>query len=79
MTASQLPPDLRYRKTTPPGAGQYEVLLAGRVIGKVGRFRLGAGQFGSRWMATTLTRRRSSQFTTRDAAALWLVEQSTRA
>jgi hypothetical protein len=55
------------------------VLLDGRVIGKVGRFRLGAGQFGSRWMATTLTRRRSGQFTTRDAAAMWLLEQSTRA
>jgi len=55
------------------------VLLDGRVIGKVGRFRLGAGQFGSRWMATTLTRRRSGQFTTRDAAAMWFVEQSTRA
>jgi hypothetical protein len=79
MSASQVPADLRYRKTSPPGAGQYEVLLDGRVIGKVGRFRLGAGQFGSRWMATTLTRRRSGQFTTRDAAAMWLLEQSTRA
>jgi len=69
---------IRYRKTTPPGAGHYEVLDRDHVIGKVGRFRLGAGQFGSRWVATTPTRKRSAQYLTRDAAAAWLVEQARR-
>ncbi len=66
---------LRYRKTTPPGTGQYEVLYKDEVIGKVGRFRLGAGQFGSSWVATTPRRKRSANYSTRDAAATWLVEQ----
>ncbi len=69
-------PDVVYRKTTPPGAGQYEVVSDGVVIGTVGRFRLGAGQFGSRWMATTPTRKRSTQFMTRESAAGWLITQA---
>lgn len=76
MVATRNPKHVRYRKTTPPGAGQYEVLYKDAVIGKVGRFRLGAGQFGSRWIATTPRRRKSGQYTTRDAAAMWLVEQA---
>lgn len=76
MAARSTSSSLRYRKTTPPGAGQYEVLYGDRVIGKVGRFRLSAGQFGSRWVATTPRRKRSGQYTTRDAAAMWLVEQA---
>lgn len=67
---------LQYRKTDPPGAGQYEVLYRGQPIGRVGRFRLGAGQFGSSWIATTPRRQRSGTYATRDAAAAWLVEQS---
>lgn len=66
---------IRYRKTTPPGAGQYEVLVGERVIGKVGRFRMGAGQFGSSWVATSPRRKRSGQYKTRDAAASWLVKE----
>ncbi len=76
MTASKKTVKIRYRKTTPPGAGQYEVLYQDRVIGKVGRFRLAAGQFGSRWVATTPRRKRSGKYVTRDAAAAWLVEQA---
>jgi hypothetical protein len=76
MAASKKPVKIRYRKTDPPGAGQYEVLVQDQVIGKVGRFRLGAGQFGSRWMATTPRRKKSGQYMTRDAAAAWLVEQA---
>ena len=76
--ASSTASSLRYRKTTPPGAGQYDVLYGGTVIGKVGRFRLSAGQFGSRWVATTPRRKRSGQYATRDAAAMWLVEQARR-
>ena len=76
MASSRTASSLRYRKTTPPGAGQYEVLWGDKVIGKVGRFRLSAGQFGSRWVATTPRRRRSGQYTTRDAAAVWLLEQA---
>ncbi len=76
MAATPNPRHIKYRKTLPPGAGQYEVLYKGAVIGKVARFRLSAGQFGSRWMATTPRRRRSGQYTTRDAAAMWLVEQA---
>jgi hypothetical protein len=67
---------IKYRKTTPPGAGNYEVLMRDQVIGKVGRFRMGAGQFGSRWVATTPRRKKSGKYTTRDAAATWLVEQA---
>lgn len=76
MAASKRPVKIRYRKTDPPGAGQYEVLYKDQVIGKVGRFRLGAGQFGSRWVATTPRRKKSGQYVTRDAAAAWLVEQA---
>jgi len=76
MVATPNPQHVKYRPTRPRGAGQYEVLYRGAVIGTVGRFRLSAGQFGSRWVATTLQRRRSGQYTTRDAAALWLVEQA---
>lgn len=76
MAATSKPTNVKYRQTDPPGAGQYEVLYKDTVIGKVGRFRLGAGQFGSRWMATTRRRKRSGQYMTRDAAAAWLVEQA---
>ncbi len=67
---------IRYRAASPPGTGRYEVLYKGTVIGTVGRFRLSAGQFGSGWMATTLGRRRSGKYMTREAAATWLVEQA---
>lgn len=76
MVASPDPKHIKYRKTSPPGAGQYEVFYKDTRIGRVGRFRLGAGQFGSRWMATTPRRRKSGQYMTRDAAAMWLVEQA---
>ena len=76
MAATPNPKHIRYRNTSPPGAGQYEVLYKDTPIGRVGRFRLGAGQFGSRWMATTPRRRKSGQYMTRDAAAMWLVEQA---
>ena len=75
MVATPNPKHITYRKTSPPGTGQYEVLYKDDVVGKVGRFRLGAGQFGSRWMATTPRRKKSGMYTTRDAAANWLVEQ----
>jgi hypothetical protein len=67
---------LQYRKASPPGAGQYDVLYEGHVIGRVGRFRMSAGQFGSSWVATTPRRARSVKYTTRDAAAAWLLEQA---
>ena len=76
MAATSNPKHIRYRKTSPPGAGQYEVLYKDTVIGKVGRFRMGAGQFGSRWIATTPRRKKSGQYMTRDAAATWLIEQA---
>ena len=76
MAATPNPKHVRYRKTSPPGAGRYEVLYKDAVIGTVGRFRMSAGQFGSRWMATTPRRRKSPKFMTRDAAAAWLVEQA---
>ena len=75
MAATPNPKHIRYRKTSPPGAGRYEVLYKDTVVGTVGRFRLSAGQFGSRWMATTPRGKRSGQFTTRAAAAAWLVER----
>lgn len=68
--------ELLFRKTTPPGASQYEVFRAGQHIGRVGRFRMGAAQFGSTWMATTPSGRKSTQFQTREAAAAWLMEQA---
>jgi hypothetical protein len=76
MAATPNPKHIKYRKTSPPGAGQYEVVYRDTVIGKVGRFRMGAGQFGSRWIATTPRRRKSGQYMTRDAAAMWLIEQT---
>jgi hypothetical protein len=76
MAATPSRKHVKYRKTSPPGAGRYEVLYKDQVIGVVGRFRLSAGQFGSRWVATTPQRRKSGQYTTRDGAAGWLIEQS---
>ena len=76
MAATPNPKHVRYRKTSPPGAGKYEVLYKDVAIGTVGRFRMGAGQFGSRWIAMTPRRKRSGQHATRDAAALWLIEQA---
>jgi hypothetical protein len=76
MAATHNPTNIKYRQTDPPGAGQYQVLYKGQDIGRVGRFRLGAGQFGSRWVATTPRRKRSGQYVTRDTAAAWLVEQA---
>ena len=76
MAATPRPKQVKYRKTSPPGAGRYEVLYQDQVIGVVGRFRLSAGQFGSRWVATTPERRKSGQYTTRDAAAGWLIGQA---
>lgn len=76
MAGSPNPSDIRYRKTSPPGAGKYEVLYKGTSVGTVGRFRLAAGQFGSRWVATTPGRKRSAQYATRDAAAMWLIERA---
>jgi hypothetical protein len=75
MAATPKPNAITYRKASPPGAGNYEVLRKGQTIGHVGRFRLSAGQFGSRWVATTPDRKRSGVYVTRDAAAAWLVEQ----
>jgi hypothetical protein len=76
MPGSKKTVTINYRKTSPPGAGKYEVLYKGQVIGVVGRFRLSAGQFGSRWVATTPQRKRSGKYTTRDAAAVWLIEEA---
>jgi hypothetical protein len=76
MVATPNPNHIRYRQTSPPGAGQYEVLHEDVVIGRVGRFQMGAGQFGSRWIATTPRRQRSGMHMTRHAAATWLVEQA---
>ena len=69
-------PRITYRKTASPGSAQYEVSLDDAVIGTVGRFSLSAGQFGSRWVATTLAGARSGTQISRDAAARWLVEQA---
>jgi len=76
MAATPNPKHIRYRKTSPPGAGRYEVVYKDTVIGVVARFRLSAGQFGSRWMATTPRRKKSGKYMTRDAAAGWLVAQA---
>jgi hypothetical protein len=76
MVDSPDPQVFKYRKTSPPGAGRYEVVYQDVSIGRVGRFGLSAGQFGSRWVATTPNGRKSGQYMTRDAAASWLVEQA---
>jgi len=76
MAASDKPTDIQFERTNPPGAGQYQVLYKKHPIGKVGRFRIGAGQFGSTWVATTPSRKKSTRFSTREAAAKWLVQQA---
>ena len=78
MPATPNPPHISYRKTSGPGASQYEVSYKGAVIGKVARHSMGAAQFGSTWAATTPSRKRSTRFRSRDAAAAWLVEQASR-
>lgn len=76
MDPSNNRPSLSYRATGPRGAGQYEVVYGEEVIGKVGRSGLSAGQFGTRWLATTPAGARSHLHLTRDAAAAWLVERA---
>jgi len=76
MPTRDRPSELVFRRTLPPGASQYEVFQAGQHIGRVGRFRMGAAQFGSTWMATTPSGRTSTRFPTRDSAAAWLVAQA---
>ena len=56
MSTSEEPGTVTFRATTTPGAGRYEVVRAGQTIGTVGRFTMGAGQFGTTWMATTAGR-----------------------
>ena len=60
------------------GAGRFDVVLDGRIIGVVGRFTMGAAQFGSTWMGRTPDGRTSTRFPSRDAAAAWLVEEAGR-
>ncbi len=76
MAASDKSSNVTYRATTPRGAGQYDVLYGEQVIGRVGRSGLSAGQFGSRWLATTPRGARSHLHMTREAAAAWLVERA---
>jgi hypothetical protein len=76
VIGSTKPARVTYRKAKPPGASNYVVIHEGESIGTVGRFAMGAGQFGSTWMATTPSRRKSTRFTTRDSAAAWLVKQA---
>jgi hypothetical protein len=76
MTSSSESTGLEFISIGGPGATTYEVVEAGRVIGTVGRFSLGAGQFGSSWLATTPDGARSTKLRSRAAAAAWLTEQS---
>jgi dipeptidase E len=76
MAATPKSQKVRYRQASPPGAGRYEVVSGDVVIGTVGRFALGAGQFGTRWVATTPDGRTSNRHATRDSAASWLIEQA---
>ena len=50
----------------------------GVMVGTVAQFRMGAAQFGTTWMATTLNGKTSTRFTSRDAAAAWLVQEARR-
>lgn len=78
MPSTRKPSDISYRKTSARGASQYGVSHKAKPIGKVGRFQMGAAQFGSTWTATTPSRKKSTRFRSREAAAAWLVEQASR-
>ena len=69
------PAGVSYRKAK-SGSTSYVVLYRGQSIGTVGRFTMGAGQFGQGWMAATPSRKKSIRYPTRDAAAAWLVNQT---
>ena len=70
------PANVTYQKSGAPGTSNYAVRLDGVSIGTVARFSMGAAQFGSTWMATTPSRKKSTRFTSRDGAAGWLVKQA---
>jgi len=74
MAAARVPKHVKYRQTSPPRVGHYEVYYKDHAVGQVAKFQFGAGQFGARWMATTPRGRKSGQYPTRDRAAAWLVE-----
>jgi hypothetical protein len=78
MATPNEPAGITFRATSATAAGGFDVLLAGQVIGAVARFTMGAGQFGSSWMATTPGGLRSSRFPNREAAAAWLSQQLSR-
>ena len=75
MVTPNRPESVTFRAIPPPGAGRFEVIREGQVIGSVGRFSVGAGQFGSTWMATTPDGRTSMRFSDRETAAAWLLRQ----
>jgi hypothetical protein len=68
------PQGVTYVKTYMSGVSS-TVLYNGDTIGTVTPFSMGAGQFGQKWIATTKAGRKSTQLTTRDAAAGWLIQQ----
>jgi hypothetical protein len=55
-----------------------EVLHEGRVVGRVRRFTMGAGQFGTTWVARAEGGEQRTGFATREAAVAWLAEIDAR-
>jgi hypothetical protein len=53
--------------------GDHEVQREGRVVGHVQRFTMGAGQFGTTWVAVSGSGARRTGFQTREAAVDWLL------
>jgi hypothetical protein len=70
------PGGVTYAKTGGAGTHTYVVIHGGAAIGTVAKFQMGAGQFGSSWMATTRSGKKSTGFTSREQAAAWLLRQA---
>ena len=70
------PTGLSFGKSPTRNPNEHAVYNDGVLIGSVARFQMGAGQFGTTWMATTPDRRTSTHFASRSEAAAWLVQQT---
>jgi hypothetical protein len=67
--------DITYREMGGPGSPDHEVLSEGRVIGRVQRFTMSAGQFGTTWTAIAGSGEQQRGFPTRESAAAWLIDR----
>jgi hypothetical protein len=74
MASDDESPSVTLRERSSDPTAGFDVIRDGAVIGSIRPFQLGAGQFGRRWLAERPDGAQSTDFTSREAAADWLVD-----